>query len=79
MLLAQVDTLYAWAGIHVQLVHHLSVPRRLSVNEVVRTGWHLNVINTRVPFGDATEPFLQALAEAFCQMSMLPQPSSLAR
>ena len=37
---------------------------RLSVYEVVGDGWQLNVINTHVPFGDATEPFLQALAEA---------------
>ena len=55
---------YAPAGIHVHVVHHLSIPGRLSVYEVVRDGWHLNVINTHVPFSYATEPFLQALAEA---------------
>ena len=39
--------------------------------ETVRNGWQLNVINAHVPFGDATEPFLQALAEAYRQMAML--------
>ena len=57
--------LYAQTGIHVHLIHHLSVPGRLGVSEVVGGGWQLNVINAHVPFGDATEPFLQALAEAY--------------
>ena len=39
--------------------------------EVVGDGWQLNVINTHVPFGNATEPFLQALAKAYCQEAML--------
>ena len=63
--------LYARAGIHVHLVHHLSIPGRLSVYEVVGDGWQLNVINAHVPFGDATEPFRQALAEAYRQMAIL--------
>ena len=63
--------LYAQTGIHVHLVHHLSIPGRLGVYEVVGDGWQLNVINTHVPFGEATEPFLQALAEAYRQMAML--------
>ena len=63
--------LYAQTGIHVHIVHHLSVPGRLGVYEVVGDGWQLNVINTHVPFGEATEPFLQALAEAYRQMAML--------
>ena len=50
--------LYARTGIRVHLVHHLSVPGRLGVYEVVGDGWQLNVINARVPFGDTTEPFL---------------------
>ena len=58
--------LYAPAGIHVHLVHHLSIPWRLGIYEVVGDGWLLNVINAHVPFGDATEPFLQAR-----QMAML--------
>ena len=62
--------LYARAGIHVHLVHHLSIPGRLSVYEVVEDGWQLNVI-THVPFGDATEPLLQALAEEYRQRGML--------
>ena len=64
--------LYARTGIHVHLVHHLSVPERLGVYEVVGDGWQLNVINAHVPFGDATEPFLQALAEAYRRMAMPP-------
>ena len=71
MLLAQGTPLYAQTGIHVHLVHHLSVPGRLGVYEVVGDRWQLNVINTHVPFGEATEPFLQALPEAYCQMAML--------
>ena len=63
--------LYAQTGIHVHLVHHLSVPGRLGVYEVVGDGWQLNIINAHVPFGYATEPFLQALAEAYRQMAML--------
>ena len=63
--------LYAQTGIHVHLVHHLSIPGRLGVYEIVGDGWQLNVINAHVPFGDATEPFLQALAEAYRQMAML--------
>ena len=63
--------LYARTGIHVQLVDHLSIPGRLGVYEVVGDGWQLNVIHAHVPFGDATEPFLQALAEAYRQMAML--------
>ena len=66
--------LYAQAGIHVHLVHHLSIPGRLGVYKVVGDGWQLNVINAHVPFGDATEPFLQALAEACRQMAMLAPP-----
>ena len=63
--------LYARAGIHLHLVHHLSIPGRLSVYEVVGDGWQLDVINAWVPFGNATEPFVQALAEAYRQMAML--------
>ena len=63
--------LYARTGIHVHLVHHLSIPGRLDFYEVLGDGWQLNVINAHVPFGDATEPFLQALAEAYRQMAML--------
>ena len=39
--------------------------------EVVRDAWQLNVINAHLPFRDATEPFLQALAKAYRQMAML--------
>ena len=63
--------LYAGAGIPVHLVHHLSIPERLSVYEGVGEGLQLNVINAHVRFGNATKPFLRALAEAYRQMAML--------
>ena len=63
--------LYARTSIHVHLIHHLSIPGRLGVYGVVGDGLQLNVINAQVPFGDATEPFLQALAQAYRQMAML--------
>ena len=63
--------LYARTGIHVDVDHHLSVPGRLGVYEVVGDGWQLNVINAHGPFGDATEPLLQALAEAYREIAML--------
>ena len=47
------------------------MPGRLSVYEVVGDGRQLNVIHTHVPFGKATDPFLQTLAEAYRQMAML--------
>ena len=65
-------SLYARTGIHIHLVHHLSIQGRLGVYEVVGDGWQLNIINAHVPFGDATEPFLQALAEAYRQMAARP-------
>ena len=64
--------LYARTGIQVHLVHHLSIPGRLGVYEVVRDGWQPNVINNHVPFSDATEPFLQEtfiLISALCFVS----------
>ena len=68
----RMDTpLYARTGIHVHLVHDLSIPGRQGVYEVVGDGWQLNVINAQVPFGDSTEPFFQALTEAHRQMAML--------
>ena len=63
--------LYPETGIHVHLVHHPSIPGRLGVYEVVGDGWQLNVIKAHIPFDDATEPFFQALAEAYRQMAML--------
>ena len=63
--------LNARTGIHDHLVHHLSIPGGLSVYQVVGDGWQLNVINAHVRFGDATEPLLQALAEAYRQIAML--------
>ena len=61
----------ARAGMHVHLLHHLSIPGRLSVYEVVGDVLATQRHQPCVPFGDATEPFLQALAEAYRQMAML--------
>ena len=63
--------LYPHASIHVHLLHHLSIPGIPSVYEVVSDGWQLKVFNIHVPFGDATEPFLQVLAEVYRQAAML--------
>ena len=63
--------LYARACINLHLAHPLSIAGRLSVYEVVGDGWQLKIINTNVPFSDATEPFLQALAKAYRQMAIL--------
>ena len=53
-------TLYARAGIHVNLIHHLSIRGRLSLYEVVGDGWQQNVINAHITPGDATRMLKQA-------------------
>ena len=68
--------LYARSSIHVHLVEHPSMPGRLGAYEVVGDGWQLHVIKTNVPFGEATDPFLQALAEAYQPVAML-APTSI--
>ena len=47
-------------------VHHdLGVEGRLAAYELVGPTWQLNVINVQVPFGEATETFLEHLMEAY--------------
>ena len=53
------------------LVEHLSTPGRLSANKVVGDGWQLDVINTHVSFGEATNPVLHACAGAYRQMAIV--------
>ena len=48
--------LYTQTGSHVHLVHHLSVPGRLGVYEVVGDAWQLNVINAHVPSATPRNP-----------------------
>ena len=38
--------LYAQTGIHVHLVHHLSIPGRLGIYDIVGDRWQLNVITS---------------------------------
>ena len=58
-------------GIHVHLIHQLSIPGRLSVYKVVREGWELKPINSAVLCGAGTEPFLQALGKAYHRLATL--------
>ena len=56
--------------VQVHVHHHLGVEGRLAAYELVGSTWQLNVINVHVPFGDATEEFLEHLMEAYRQLAM---------
>ena len=56
--------------VQVHVHHHLGVEGRLAAYELVGPTWQLNVINLHVPFGDATETFLEHLMEAYRQLAM---------
>ena len=49
----------------------LGVEGRLAAYELVGPTWQLNVINVHIPFGDATETFLEHLMEAYRQLAMM--------
>ena len=51
--------------------HHLGVEGRLAAYELVGPTWQLNVINVHVPFGDATETFLEHVMEAYRQLAVM--------
>ena len=51
--------------------HHPGEEGRLAAYELVGPTWQLNVINVHVPFGDATETFLEHLMEAYRQRAMM--------
>ena len=55
----------------VHVHHHVGVHSRLAAYELIGPTWQLNVINVPVPFGDATESFLEHLMEAYQQLAML--------
>ena len=55
--------------VHVQ--HHPGVEARLAAYELVGPTWRLNVINVHVPFGDATETFLEHLVRAYRQLAIM--------
>ena len=57
--------------VQVHVHHHLGVEVRLAAYELVDPTWQLNVINVHVPFGDATETFLEHLMEAYRQLAMM--------
>ena len=57
--------------VQVHVHNHLGVEGRLAAYEVVGPTWQLNVINVHVPFGDATETFLEHLMEAYRQLAMM--------
>ena len=57
--------------VQVHVHHHLGVEGRLAAYELVGPTWQLNVINVHVPFGDATEIFLEHLMEAYRQLAMM--------
>ena len=51
--------------------HHLGVDGRLAAYELVGPTWQLNVMDVHVPFGDATETFLEQLMEAYRQLPIM--------
>ena len=57
--------------VQVHVHHHLGVEGRLAAYKLVGPTWQLNVINVHVPFGDATETFLEHLMEAYRQLAMM--------
>ena len=57
--------------VQVHIHHHLGVEGRLAAYKLVGPTWQLNVINVHVPFGDATETFLEHLMEAYRQLAMM--------
>ena len=57
--------------VRVHVHHHLGVDGRLAPYELVGPTWQMNVINVHVPFGDATETFLEHLMEAYRQLAMM--------
>ena len=57
--------------VQVHVHHHLGVEGRLEAYELVGPKWQLNVINVHVPFGDASEAFLEHVMEAYQQLDMM--------
>ena len=57
--------------VQVHVHHHLGVEGCLAAYELVGPKWQLNVIIVHVPFGDATEAFLDHLMEAYQELAMM--------
>ena len=57
--------------VQVHVHHHLGVEGRLAAYELVGPKWQLNAINVHVPFGDATETFLEHFMVVYRQLAMM--------
>ena len=57
--------------VQVHVHNHLGVEGRLAAYELVGPTRQLNVINVHVPFGDATETFLEHCMEAYRQRAIM--------
>ena len=57
--------------IHVHVHRRLGIEGRLVACELRGPNGQLNVINVHVPFGDATDKFLEHLMEAYRQLAMM--------
>ena len=57
--------------VQVHVHHHLGMEGRVAAHELVGPTLQLNFINVHVPFGDATETFLEQLMEAHRQLAMM--------
>ena len=56
--------------VHVHVHHQVGVHGRLAAYELASLTSQLNVTNVHVPFGDATETFIEHLREAYRQLAM---------
>ena len=57
--------------VQVHVHHHLGVEGCVAAYDLVGPTWQPNVINVHVPFGDATETFLEHLMQAYRQLAMM--------
>ena len=57
--------------VHVHGHEQLGIEGRLAAYELVGPTWQLNLINVHVPFGDATDTFLEHLMEAYRQLALM--------
>ena len=57
--------------VQVHVHRHLGLEGRLAAYELVGPTWQLNVIIVHVPFGNATDTFLEHLMETYRQLPMM--------
>ena len=70
--------LYARAGIHVHLVHHLSIPGRLSAYEVVKTDGNSTSSTPTSPSATPRNPSSKPWPKHTARWPWSPRPSSSA-